>query len=194
MCNPAAVMVMQGLGSVQGAMGSIAEGDSKNSYYQYLASQNEKQIPEVLKTSNLNTGIVSSAAARDESNLSRSVASLKGTQKAVQAANGVWGGSATASDIERDTNNKAELDRAAIRENANLRSQAIAKGAKDDIAGLRSQANQLRMAGSDAIDASRTNAASSLLTGATQVASNWYKWKQTSRGRRDPLEDVYGGI
>lgn len=195
MCNPAMIMGMQAFGAVQSAEAANQAGEAKNSYYQYLATQNLKQANNVTTTADQNVGTVVSAEGREEQNLNRSVATTEGAQKSGMAANGVYGGSGTASDVLRDTENKAALDRSAIRTNANLRAKAIATGATNQATALRTQAGQYQTAGADAVKAGRTNAFTSLLNGATQVASNYYKWKQTQpQTSSDPLADVYENV
>lgn len=179
MCTQAAVLGLQAIGTAQAASAANTAGQSKNAYYQYMAAQNLTQANAVKTTADQNIGIVQSAAGREETNLNRTVATTEGAQKSGMAANGVWGGSGSAGDVINDTENKAALDRAAIRTNANLKVGAIAKGATDTSVALTTQAGQYEAAGGDAATAGRTNAFTSVLSGATQMASNWYKWKQT---------------
>jgi hypothetical protein len=185
---------MQAIGVAQQAVSASNQGKASQAYYQFLASQNEKQVPQIQKAANLNTETVVSAAGREETNLNRGASALEGAQKATEAASGVYGGSGTAADVARDTASKVALDRAAIRENANLRTRAIATGAANEVTALKTQADSFRMAGDNAAVAGRTNAISSVLGGATQVASSWYRWRQLygGSGSGDPLANVYG--
>lgn len=191
MCNPAAMMGIQAVGAIGQAYGANAAGQGQKAYYQYLAAQNLTQVPKVLNTANLNTETVVSASGREETNLNRGVSALEGSQKAGMAANGVWGGSKTASDVIGDTENKAALDRAAIRTNANLQTRSIAMGAQNEVAALKSQSNEYTMAGENAAAAGRINAATSILNGATAVAKNWYAYDMTKNAPKDPLADTY---
>jgi hypothetical protein len=178
MCNPAAIAAMQVAGTVGSAVGAAGEGKAQQSYYNYLAAQNEAQTVNVTKAADTNVGLVSGAAAREDVNLSRDVAVTEGAQRAASSASGVWGGSKTREDIATDTANKAALDRAAIRTNADLQSQKITTEAANETAALRNQAGSFRMAGENARRTGNINATTSVLNGATNVASRWYQWKQ----------------
>lgn len=180
-------------GTAQSAMAANAQGQSQKAYYSYLAAQNTTQIPKVLTAANLNTGEVANASAVTQSNLDRNVSTLEGAQKASMAANGVTGGSQTAEAVQRDTANKAALDRAAIRTNANLQTRSIAMGATNQVDALKQQSQLYTMAGDNAGVAGRMNATTSLLSGATQVASNYYKWKMTQPGG-DSSNDWLGKV
>jgi hypothetical protein len=183
MCNPAAIGAFQAAGAAQKAVGAANAGKTQQSYYNYLATQNEVQAQDVAKTSDQNVGIVSDAAGVAQQNLSRTAATVEGTQKAAEAANGVYSGSGSAEAVARDTANKAALDRAAISQNAFLQSQQIATASTNQQKALRAQAQGFVQSGLNARTAGNINAETSLLDSATSVAGSWYKWNQTSKGK-----------
>lgn len=173
------MMGIQALGTINQAYGANAKGQSDAAYYNYLSSQNKTQVPKILDTANLNTQEVVSASGREETNLNREVSTTEGAQKAGLAANGVYGGSGTASDVVQDTESKAALDRSAIRTNADLRTRSIAMEATNKVTALNQQSDQFTMAGDNAAASGKINAFTSVLNGATAVAKNWYAYDQT---------------
>jgi hypothetical protein len=194
MCSPEIAAGFQVAGIGMQVAGALNEGKSQKSYYDYLAGQNETEAAQTIEAANKNVGMVSRAAGVEEINLNRNVAEVRGTQMATLAASGVWAGSGTAEDISRDTTNKAELDRAAIRMNADLKSQQIALEAANRSKALREQSIQFKMAGANALQAAGMNAAGSILSGAGQVASSYYKWNQTSKGSKSDNWTLKGKI
>lgn len=183
MCNPAAAVIgMNIVGGAYAYESQMKQGKSQQAYYNYLAKANDVQAQEVERTAETQTGLIQDAARVESRNLTRQGKRLAGTQKAVQAANGVGGGSVTSEDIERDTMTREELDQAALRFNADSRAWETLTSAKATARGLRQQGIQFQYAGANAMEAAKINANTSLLGSATNVADSWYKWNRTSVG------------
>lgn len=190
MCNPAFMaMGVQGTGAGLNAYGAIQAGKSQADYYSFLASQNNKQAIDVEKAGTADITGVQTQAELTTAQKARDEARVEGSQRAAAAANGVGGGSVTSQDIAKDTVNTATRDADAIRYNADIKSFEIGQNTKLQAGALRDQASQFGQAGINATKAGGLNAVSSLLNGATSVASNWYQWKQTSDGAKVPKLD-----
>ena len=187
--------MMQVAGTAQQAIAASNQGKSQQAYYNLLATQSKTQADELAGTADINTGLVSNAAAREDTNLTRTVSTVEGSQRAANASSGVWAGSKTAENIAQDTENKAQLDRAAIRTNANLQSQKITTETKNQQNALRNQAQSYLIAGDNARVSGSINAMNSVLNGATAVAGNWYQWKQlTGSPATTSVSDLYGKV
>lgn len=163
--------------------GARAQGKAEKAYYNFLARQAEGDAEEVLATGEREVTNIQDAAGRTQGVLTNSVKELEGRQAVVQAANGVGGGSVTTEDIARDTLNKQKMDEMVIKFNADAKSYETRIGASEEAGALREGAIMNRAGGMNAARAGRRNADASLLGTATQVASSWDRWSQTSRGR-----------
>lgn len=185
MCNPAFMaMGTTAVGSGIQAYGDIKAGKAQSSYYQFLAGQNNAQAIEVEKAGVADvTGIQTQAALTTEQK-GREVARVEGTQKAAMAASGVNSDSTTSQDIALDTATAAARDAAAIKYNADIKAFSTAREATLKAAALRQQANEFGDASVNSVKTGGLNATSSLLNGATQVADQWYKYSQTSGGKK----------
>jgi hypothetical protein len=182
MCNPAALaMTTIVAGTAQSYQGNKASGEAQQAYYNYLAAQNEQTAKETFKVAGKQETLIQDEAARTSTNLNRQVKGVEGAQRAAEGASGT-SGSVTAEDIAKDTESKANLDRAAIRTSADLQSQSAADAATQQAVALRRQADSYRYAGENAKLVGNINASTSLLSGATAVADQWYRYGQTSKG------------
>jgi len=107
------------------------------------------------------------------------------------AAAGVYG--VTADDIISDTINKAKLDAANIRYNADVQSWAVNKEAAEKGWALRNQGTLFRAAGKQARQAAAINMTSTLLGTASSVLGNMkftdpgykYNWPEDKLRRSD---------
>ena len=86
------------------------------------------------------------------------------------AVNGLGAGSVTAEDIVLDTQTKAEMDKEAIRYNADAMIKETQTQARNQAWDLRSQSKLNLFAGKNAKRAGEINAASSLLGSASSTA------------------------
>jgi hypothetical protein len=160
--------------------------------YQKAISGYAKGQKEAIKgTAALNINVIQTAAAEEAKLLSRDVAQLRGRQMAAIGAMGIGGG-VTAENIMTSTFDKAQLDKMAIRYNANIKSWQISEMAKRDIwtlggetkyklwsskeetrmkiSALRGEIGQFGLAAKGAKRAGRTRAAATLLSTAASVA------------------------
>lgn len=162
MCDPvsisaAAMVASTGLSiysGIQSANGQRAAGAANQKYYYYLAGLSEEEAAKAQEQS-----------ARDQTTIDIASKGVRSSQRAVMAANGVGGGSVTAEDLLRDTFNTAELDKMAVRYNA------------DSISNSKyAEAKGYRMAGANTLQAANINADTTLLTTASSVASRWLEY------------------
>jgi hypothetical protein len=178
MCVGAVMPVMAVVATVASGgvsvYGQYQEGQSKNKYYQYLADQNERQASDIEKTAENQVTLIQDKAARDAKDLKNSTAKIAGTQKATMAAMGISG--VTAEDIITDTFNKAKLDAANLRYNADIESWSTNKEASEQASALRSQSASFRFAGKEAKRAAGINMTSTLLgTAGSILGSDLFK-------------------
>lgn len=171
------------IGSGISAYGDVKAGKSQADYYTFLAGQNNQQAIAVEKSGVADVSGIQTQAALTTEQKAREVARISGTQRAALAASGVTSDSGSARDIAADTATTAARDAAAIRYNADLKSYQVGREASLRAQALRSQAGQFGAAGVNATRTGGLNATASLLGGATQVADQWYKWRQTSGGK-----------
>ena len=103
---------------------------------------------------------------RDEMNLRMTIAQKKGEQRAALGASGRDVESGSASDIQADAAMVGELDALTLRSNAELEAYGHTVGAQNSIAQGR-------------LDRSRGDygAAGSLLSGASKVGGQWYRFR-----------------
>ncbi len=148
--------------------GQYQAGQSQDKYYRALADQNDREAEMAKKTADQQTTIIQGEAAQKNKELVGDIRTVKGTQKAAMAAMGIYG--VTADDILNDTTNKAKLDEANIRYNADVNSWAVKEGAKQKGWALNNQGNLYRMSGASAKGASYLNMTSTLLGTASSIA------------------------
>jgi hypothetical protein len=181
------------------AYGQYRQGKSQDQYYRYLADQNEReaeaaritaeQEAELAKqTGDLRSTIGQNEAAQRAKELKGNVSTVKGAQRAAMAAMGIYG--VTAEDILTDTTNKAKLDEANIRynadinsweakRNADLEAWSARKGAADKGWALGNQASAYRLAGKQARSAAKINMVSSILGTAASITGGLSRLKPT---------------
>lgn len=100
---------------------------------------------------------------------------LVGQQKAGLAANGVDVGSGSALDLVGDTKKAGEFDQLTIQNNA----ARTAAGFTNQGISYQNQAGVDQAASSAALQGGELKAASSVVSGAGQVAGQWYKFSQS---------------
>jgi hypothetical protein len=172
MCDPVSltvtgVVLAAAAGGVT-AYGQYQSGKAQDKYYNYLAEQNEREAEAAQKTADQQSTIVQNEAAQKAKELKGDVSRVKGAQKAAMAAMGIYG--VTADDILTDTTNKAKLDEANIRYNADVTSWSVNKEAAERGWALRNQSKLFRFAGKQAMTAAKINMTSTLLGTASSIA------------------------
>ena len=161
--------MMAGVGvSMVGAANSAKAQQSKLNYDAEV-SANNAQIAEWQAQDAIRTG------QREEQSSRLSYAALKGTQRAAMAANGVALDEGSSVDILTTTDYMNDTDAATIRTNAlrtawGYRTQGT--NYKDNAAALRAGATATSPASAAGL---------SLLGGAGQVASSWYRYSQAAK-------------
>ena len=154
--------------------GSYSASQAQKKMNQYNADVAAQQAMIEKRTADTNVTLVQDQAKEAAKQQRRNLAMLEGEQKGMLAAQGVGGGSVTEADIMESTLDTAELDREAIRYNADSRSWAIKEGANFGAWDLANQSNQYTMAGKNAARAGNIGTTASLLQGASQVAGIGY--------------------
>lgn len=184
MCEPTtatALMVLgtgvQLYGAISGSQAQRDSGAAKQKYYEYLAKTNEAQAGAVEQASQKEQELVQDQAMRESKTLRDKGQQFDSAQRAAQAANGIDLGSATAEDVARDTFTKEELDQAAIRYGADLKSWESQNQAKFKGWDLRNQASQYRVAGDMARRGADIEANATLLGSAGSIAGQWAGYK-----------------
>lgn len=178
MCTAAAaVMLSQIGGGILQGNAAKAEGESKQSYYNYLAGQNEIQATRVGRSAEEQVGAVNTTMMKEKEELQRSTRKVVGLQKATMSASGVWGNSRTAEDIARDTSTQEGRDLAALRYNADITAAETRRQAEETARALKEQGSGYRRAGEMARSAGRIGQLSSIIGTASNVASTWALWQ-----------------
>ena len=160
-------------GGVTSAVGSYQQGQAQKKMNQYSAEVAAQQTMLTQRTADTNITLVQGQAAEASKQERRNLAMLEGEQKGILAAQGVGGGSVSAADIASSTFNTAELDRQAIRYNADSKAWGIRNNADFETWNLGNQKNQFLMAGKNAATAGTINAGASLLNTASSVANSY---------------------
>lgn len=163
------------------AYGQYQAGQSQDKYYKYLADQNNLEAEAAQKTAEQQSTIAQNEAAQRSKELTGDIRTVKGNQKAAMAAMGIYG--VTADEILSDTTNKAKLDMANIRYNADITSWAAKKEATEKGWALNNQAGLFRMSGTQAKTSSYINMGSTLLGTAASVAGIGALSKSWSPGK-----------
>ncbi len=171
MCDPVSltvtgVVLAAAAGGVT-AYGQYQSGKAQSKYYNYLAEQNEIEAQAAEKTAEQQSTIAQNEAAQKAKELKGDVSRVKGAQKAAMAAMGIYG--VTADDILTDTTNKAKLDEANIRYNADVTSWSAMKEGSERAWALRNQSKLFRFAGKQAKQAATINMTSTLLGTAAAI-------------------------
>jgi hypothetical protein len=165
-------------GGIMSYMGQKEGGEAQRRMYEDMAANDEKSAALALEQGQRAASISQDQGARETKDLKDQVARFEGAQKAGMAANGITGSSVTAQDIAKDTANKAAMDEAAIRYNADMRTWESNNQAQIEEWQLRERAKQQRTAGYNAETAGRMGGFASLLGGAGSVgmgAANFWK-------------------
>jgi len=164
MCNPMAIMGMQGAGAAVGAIGAYGGAKSQKSALNFQAQMSDlnAQLAERRAQISLEQGAYQAAE------IERGGARLKGSQRAALGARGVALDSGTAVAIQAGTDAVTQEDARQARINA----VREAWGHRYDAA------NQKNQAGASRANAKGINpmgaAGTSLLTSATSMASSYY--------------------
>lgn len=174
MCTGAEIGLI-GVGtSALGALGSAnaAQGSSEITQIQLGFQADMAKINEQLNGTNAQETLL--VGERQEQNVRLNTSRLKHTQRASMAANGIDLGSDTAAQILSSTDLMGEIDAQQVKSNA-VRS---AWGYRTTGSNFAAEA-AMKRAGASGIDPGSAFT-SSLLSGAGQVAMNWYTAKKGS--------------
>lgn len=168
---PAAIG-LQVAGSASSAYSAQQAGLAQEGYYKYVARQADSEANLAEAAGAKTAHSIEDAAAYEFSRMRRGVRQTQGAQAAALAASGN-AGTTTAEDIARDTVDKARLDEMVIHYNADSQAGETLRQAGLSAYNLRSQAEGYRMAGSNARAAGDRAFVSTLLGGASSVASTF---------------------
>lgn len=168
---------LQVAGGAMGAYSALQMGKTQASYYAFMGNQATAEAGLATAVGENQAENTEKSAAFSEEIAARNATKALGAQRAAEGANGI-GGSVTAQNIASSTIDKSELDMEAIRFNADTKSSSQRTNAALTAYGLNTQAGEDAIAGTNSVDASRLNAASSILGSGGSLASMWYRKNQ----------------
>ena len=177
MCTIGAAIALQGVATANSAYGSYVQGIAQNRYYDYLASNAEKEGALELKKGDQQAQFEQDKGSFESKIQRNNAKELEGTQKAIAGAN-VGPGSVVSENIATDTFNKQKLDELSIKYNADMASWKAKEDAKLRDFELKNSAAGYGIAGKQARSAGKLGAFNSLLGGASQMAQTWYLGNQ----------------
>ncbi|MHB1371978.1 MAG: virion core protein, T7 gp14 family [Pseudomonadaceae bacterium] len=159
---------MQAAGAVSGAIGSFYSAKSTKRQLQFEAAMADinARISELGARSALDQG------QKEIASLTMQAGRLKSSQRAAMAANGVDLGEGNAAELQASTDIMKEIDKNTLEANA----VKNAWGYRTQGANYQSEAMMKR--GTAGGISPLMAGASSMLTGAGQVASSWYQFKR----------------
>jgi len=162
-------MMLQGLGAMAQAQGQRHAARAKADEYRYQAQVDDNNR----KVALWKAQDAKDRGAKEEAAFRTKVAQLKGRQKSALAASGVEIGDGSALDILGDTAALGELDALTIRSNA----EREAYEQKVNASNLAANASMKRMGANNAIIAGKIGSMTSLLSGASSIASKWQSYE-----------------
>jgi hypothetical protein len=177
MCTPQLAIGIQAAGGVASASGQQAATGQQADYYNYLGDLDRYEAKIVEARAERESGYIIDKAAKDTAAVSTLEAAVLGSQQATSAAAGVGSGSVTSEDLARDAINQADLDKAAIRYNADVGVFETQTTAKGTAASLRARAKSFGTAAKSARSAGRFNFFTSILGTAESVSSQYSNLK-----------------
>lgn len=175
MCDLVSAMIAATVGSTAMSMlGSYQQGQAQSDYYEYqsqVAADNA-----VLAQQYADNALATGDAAEQETR--RATAALAGQQRAGYGASGVLVDSGSSANVTADTAMLGELDAQTVKNDA----QWTAYGYMVQGVNYENSSALYASSAANAETASYTSMATSLLSGASSVASTWLKYGSTSGG------------
>lgn len=157
MCDPATATMVITAGAT---LFSAYQANEQGKYQEKVAENNAITQENMAKDAEARGRI-------EEANHRLKVAQMKSSQRAAQGASGAEVNTGSAALLQQDTMEMGELDALTIRSNAQREAWGYRAGASNS----RAQGQLDRMRG-------KSNAMGTLLTGGSQVAGQWYNYKQ----------------
>ncbi len=164
------------IGGGVAAYGAYQQGQAQKNMMNYQAQAAAVQQQIVKQTAAANITGVQEQASLQSTQLARTQATVVGAQKAAEGGQGI-DGSGTAADIAKDTFTKQQLDQMTLQYNANVKAWGITNQANAQLWGLGAQEGQYEMGAENAQTAGDISAASSLLSSASQIATEAYRFQ-----------------
>jgi hypothetical protein len=157
------------------AIGAVQSGNAQSSMYNYQAqvSRNNAAV------SRLNAQDALAAGLYEESASKTKTGSIVNSAKAAQAANGIDVNIGTAVQVRDTTELVGAMDAAMIHYNANRKAFGLMAEAAD----LENQGQLLSMAAKNAKRSGQLGFATSIVSGASSLASRWSQYKQAGVGK-----------
>lgn len=163
-------LATQSAGAVASTVGAYSSSQMSAEAYaaQAAVATNNAKLAQQSAQDAISRGIIAEANQRQQT------AQVKSTQRARMAANGIDINVGSAAAVQESTDFLGNLDALTIRENASREAAGYIRERNNDImnAGL--------LKGRAGAENPLLSATSTLLTGAGQVASNYYKYKQVA--------------
>lgn len=154
-------------GSLASAFGAQSKGKAAQQMYNYQAGIADFRKKIALQNRDYALQVGESQAQR----YGLKAAATQATTRAVEGASGIDVGSGSKAAVIKSEQKVAAMDMATIRNNA----ARTAYGYMVEATGEEAQAGLYRLAGTNARKAGNIDMASSLISGATSVASKWYQ-------------------
>ena len=165
----AAAVGAQAGATLLGAYGQIQQGKADSKYYKYMAAVSRENAKLAEASGKAEIYQLGSAEFQNMQQLESRKRETIGSQKAALAT-GAGMGSKTAEQIVSDTVNKTEMDEQVLRYNTDLRMKNTLLKSKTEAMNYEAQAGGYDVAAKNARSASKWNAASTILGGATSTA------------------------
>jgi hypothetical protein len=162
-------LIASGIGTAASVYGKIQEGKAQSNQYKYQAAVDRNN--QIISTRQADDAI--QRGKIEEENVRRRTQAIKGEQRAAYAANGIDLGSDAVVDTLADTAMLGELDALTTRSNA----EREAYGFRVQGMNYGASAQNNTMAAKNTKSASRIGAMTTLLSGASTVASSYSDYK-----------------
>lgn len=174
MCSPSLVTLgLQVGGGTMSAANAQANAEQNANYYNYLGEMDRIQATTLELNAARQVKYTQDNAAAQTKQVVNLSNETKGSQIVGMNANGVGAGSASAEDILSDTFKKTELDKLAIKYNADVASYETTESARAGAFGLRSRADAYDTAATNSRSAGKMNFWSSILGTAAMAGTSY---------------------
>ncbi len=176
---PLAVGAQAG-GSLFSAYAAQQAGKSQQAFYNYTASVASSNAALATAGIDANREAIGAQEADQQRNLTNKINGTVASQKAALAAGGAGVGSRTGQELISNTETQGNIDEQALRYNADMKAKAATISGETAAFGYTTQAAGDVAAGNNAAAQGNINALSTILGGAGNVASSWYRMPMMS--------------
>jgi hypothetical protein len=172
-----AALVTTIAGTVMNVKGQEKSSESKQDYYNQLADTADINAVETRQNAAINRSLLTGQTSRQSAQNESQGQELLGSQRAAVAASGIGGGSVTAENLAIDTTDKVAMNEMYIRFQGDLAKEQISRDEEATVRNLNRQAAAYRSGSAAEAEALPYNQAATILSGASQVADSWMRYK-----------------